>query len=244
MKNIVLLLLLITPTLLRADGVCKGTKMPFGYVPVAEFDSPECGYKTPFEKNAWELKPVAEGVITCEKPDYLTVDAKVLDYVAISATHSDQCPSKSDGTSNAFKLYQPWCASPGPQFMALEAGDTIADGDFAISKWHLCKGTPMPTKMMFRHIDFDDPPTPICELPALPPDTVVVRRYHSTNCSADTDDDLNGWVIVRHKYSCITPRFTCDLKSDKPPFSHHVYKPECGGPEGQPNSHVFQRCLS
>jgi hypothetical protein len=114
-KAWLLLPLIMLPVFVRADGKCKNKELPPGYVPVAEFQSPECEGTDPFVANAWELKPVADGVVSCLKPDYATADATLLDYVVCNGVHSNRCPLKNDGTSNAFELRQPLSCVKSPK---------------------------------------------------------------------------------------------------------------------------------
>lgn len=84
------------------DGICKGTLMPPGLVPVAELSSPECiNSATP---NAWELGELKDKVISCMEPNARYDPAPNISYVSCRQVTSDTCPKKFDGTANAFEL--------------------------------------------------------------------------------------------------------------------------------------------
>jgi len=87
------------------DAICKGKPLPAGMVPTGEMISPaECPVHDPYEKNAWILGKVGEGVVSCTAPDYEHDSAENIRFLACGKQVTSDCSPHLDGTPNGIIL--------------------------------------------------------------------------------------------------------------------------------------------
>ncbi|MGO6937869.1 hypothetical protein [Rhizobium johnstonii] len=86
------------------DARCKAEVLPPGYVAVGELESPECPTSTPPAKNAWYIDKLRDGIVSCKRIDYENDYAPLVGYIVCDTEASENCPSRFDGSDNAFKL--------------------------------------------------------------------------------------------------------------------------------------------
>jgi hypothetical protein len=191
------------------QAVCKGSEIPPDRVVVSEFQSAGCS--DPDTNNAWDTVVPKDGTITCAKRP-ITSTASVFEFELCEEVISSSCPSKMDGTANAFVLRTPAsCLAKKGTGLHAECGSQMTrnyplfDAE-AGDTFRVVGGTNMADCKAPDHGYFYNArimrlqvPTSVIEFCAPPVDSrvrysgevrwneVILRRFHTKACELDEE---------------------------------------------------------
>jgi len=215
----------LTPPLygqLPDDAICKGNPIPPGLVTTAEMRSLDCPLHDPYEKNAWVLGPLADGVVSCTPPDYERDPAENLRFLACGRKQSVGCAAHLDGTANGLLLRTTKSCSM-PLIQELCDPQSPQDDPFAIPLTHLhrdaCGIPPSSNATSFIHLN-PGQAVPACGLYPFtskplffyrqsdpyvegnPSDVysdrlIIVRQFFNPDCMGRNRFGLNAVVVKR-----------------------------------------------
>lgn len=207
-----------------ADGVCKKRSIPTDFVPVAEFNSAQCGDGSdPFEMNAWEVERVRDGVVACKLPSQKVMGAAIASMVECGRVTIEKCAARFDGLPNAIVLKTPnSCANSDRLPSGFEVHCFAEDPGpsspvYPFGRWGNRVGVVMVPRCgkATRELGSKVLPEANAWLYFAPPassrtavvcagwsNNIILRRFHSPYCvarSADlpgVDEGLTAWVVV------------------------------------------------